>query len=239
MHLGIHRQRDEGLYYAGISVLGGRTTARELHRLADLAERYGSGRVRTTISQSALLLDVTEERVPALKRDLDRDGFQYRASWAHKGVIACTGTQFCKLAVSETKNRAAELVAYLERTVELDEPVRISVTGCPNSCGQHHICDIGLEGAVTTVDGVKQEAFQVFLGGGVGERETFGRRIGLRIASETLAESLARLLTRYKAERRAGEHVQAFCMRHTDEELVELFSPAPSEAWPADEAVLV
>jgi sulfite reductase beta subunit-like hemoprotein len=232
-HLGIHRQRGEGLYFAGVSLVGGRTSAHALFRLADLAERYGSGRVRTTISQSALLLDIAESGLAGLLRALDRDGLQYRPGWAHKGVIACTGTQCCKLAVSETKNRALELVEYLERAVKLDEPVRISVTGCPNSCGQHHVCDIGLEGSVTTVGGAKHEAFQVFLGGGVGERESFGRRIGLRIPAEALAESLARLLNRFKTERRTDEHFQAFCMRHSNDQLVEFITREPEsiETW--------
>lgn len=221
-HLGVHRQRDEGLYYAGLAFVGGRTSADRLKQVADWAETYGSGRIRTTNTQNIILLDVPEHALPALEAEAQREQFATRPSWVRKTIIACTGIQFCKLAVSATKNHAEELVSYLEREVELDEPVRISVTGCPNSCGQHHICDIGLEGAVVKVDGVKKEAFQVFLGGGVGEHETFGRRIGVRIPSDELGPALAALLLHYKAERDEGESFQSFTARHTTDELAEM-----------------
>jgi len=218
-HLGIHGQHQEGFYYVGLSILGGRTSAKELKRLADLAEQHGSGRIRTTNTQNVILLDIPERRLEGLTRDLDRYGFEYQPSWSRKGIIACTGIQFCKLALAETKNRAVELNDYLESAVELEDAPRISVTGCPNSCGQHHICDVGLEGSLTTIDGVKKETFQVFLGGGVGSHETFGRRIGVRLPSENLAESMARLFARYKEDRVDDETFQEFCLRHSNEEL--------------------
>ena len=143
-------------------------------------------------------------------------------------MIACTGIQFCKLAIAETKNRARGLDNYLAEQVDLEDRPRISVTGCPNACGQHHICDVGLEGSLTTIDGVKKETFQVFLGGGVGAHETFGRRIGARVPSEELAESLARLFTRYKEDRIEGETFQEFCLRHNNEELTRYLLPAVS-----------
>lgn len=220
-HLGVHRQKSGGLYYIGISLVGGRTSADALDELARLAQQYGSGRIRTTNKQSIILLDIPEAKLEALKDELRRVGFDFEPSWARRGVIACTGIQFCKLALAETKNRAVELSNYLENAVELDDTVRVSVTGCPNACGQHHICDVGLEGALTTINGVKQETFQVFLGGGVGKHETFGRRTGVRIPSDKLSESLARLFTRYKAERLDDESFQEFCLRHTNADLAE------------------
>ena len=161
----------------------------------------------------------------ALTRELDREHFDYKPNWARRGIIACTGIQFCKLALAETKNRATELDDYLAKAVDLDDTVRISVTGCPNSCGQHHICDVGLEGSLTTINGVKRETFQVFLGGGVGARESFGRRVGARIPSDELAESLARLFARYKEDQIEGETFQEFCLRHSNEELVSYLAP--------------
>jgi sulfite reductase beta subunit-like hemoprotein len=220
-HLGIHRQREPDSYYLGISIVGGRTRGFELKRLAEIAEKFGSGRMRTTNTQNILLLDIAEKNLKALKQELDASGFDYHPSWARKGILACTGIQFCKLAIAETKNRAKELEDYLSKTVEMDDPVRISVTGCPNSCGQHQICDVGLEGSLVTLDGVKRESFQVFLGGGVGAHETIGRRIGVRIPSEELAESMARLFSRYKNDRLGSETFQAFCLRHSDENLAE------------------
>lgn len=220
-HLGIHGQREEGLYYAGISILGGRTSGGELKWLAALAERYGSGRIRTTNTQNVVLLDIPERNLEALKGELTKQRLDYQPNWSRKSLIACTGVQFCKLALAETKNRVVKLNSHLEKAVDLDDPVRISVTGCPNSCGQHHICDVGLEGSLTTIDGVKRETFQVFLGGGVGAHETFGRRIGVRVLAEKLDESLARLFNRYKSERFEGETFQEFCLRHSNEELAE------------------
>jgi sulfite reductase beta subunit-like hemoprotein len=223
-HLGIHRQSTKGLYYFGISILGGRTSGTQLKRLADLAEQFGSGRIRTTNTQNVLLLDIPEKNLEALKQQLDISGFDYQPSWARKAIIACTGIQFCKLAIAETKNRAKELDDYLSSAVEMDDSVRISVTGCPNSCGQHHICDVGLEGSLVTINGIKRESFQVFLGGGVGAHETFGRRIGVRIPSEDLGESMARLFNRYKNDRTGNETFQEFCLRHSDDKLTEFLA---------------
>jgi sulfite reductase beta subunit-like hemoprotein len=226
-HLGIHRQRGDSLHYVGVAMVGGRTSSDQLRLLAELADKHGRSRLRTTNTQNIILLDIDSENLEELKNDLNRAGLDYEPTWVKRGMIACTGIQFCKLAIAETKNRARELDAYLAEQVDLDDRPRISVTGCPNACGQHHICDVGLEGSLTTIDGVKKETFQVFLGGGVGTRETFGRRIGARIPSERLAESLARLFQIYKDERIGAETFQEFCLRHNNEELTE-YLLAPS-----------
>jgi sulfite reductase beta subunit-like hemoprotein len=228
-HLGIHRQRGDSLYYAAIALAGGRTSGGQLSLIADLAERYGRGRLRTTNSQNVVLLDILEEHLIDLKLELESGGLDCEPSWARRGLIACTGVQFCKLAIAETKNRARELDEYLSENVDLDDRPRISVTGCPNACGQHHICDVGLEGSLTTIGGVKRETFQVFLGGGVGAHERFGRRVGARIPSEDLAESLARLFSRYKELRLEGETFQEFCMRRNDRQLADYLKGSEGE----------
>lgn len=220
-HLGIHRQRGDSLHYCGVAISGGRTSAAQLKTLAELAEKHGRGRLRTTNSQNIILLDIENEKLDTIKQQLEAASFDYEPSWARRGLIACTGIQFCKLAIAETKDRARELDAYLTDKVDLEDRPRISVTGCPNACGQHHICDVGLEGSLTTIDGVKKETFQVFLGGGVGANETFGRRIGVRLPSEELGESLARLFTAYQQTRADDETFQEFCLRHTNEELAQ------------------
>jgi sulfite reductase beta subunit-like hemoprotein len=230
-HLGINPQRQKGLHYIGIALVGGRTSGDELNLLASIAQEHRGVRVRTTNTQNIMLLNVPEANVAAVTSELKQAGFDYRPGWARKGIIACTGIQFCKLAVAETKNRAVELTDYLAKEVKLEEPIRISMTGCPNACGQHHICDIGLEGSVTSIDGIKRESFQVFLGGGVGSREAFGRRIGVRIPADELAESLARLLTRYRQGRRAEESFQQFCLRHSDDSLTQYLAvPHPTDS---------
>jgi len=230
-HLGIHRQRGDSFHYAGIALVGGRTTSEQLKLLAELAVKYGRGRLRTTNTQNIILLDIDSENLETLKHELKTAGFDYEPSWATRGLIACTGIQFCKLAIAETKNRARELDQYLAEQVDLEDRPRISVTGCPNACGQHHICDVGLEGSLTTIDGVKKETFQVFLGGGVGAHETFGRRVGARIPSDELAESLARLFKTYSERRTDAETFQEFCLRHSNEELIGyLFVPSAHAA---------
>src|SRR6185503_16885263 len=230
-HLGIHRQRGDSLHYAGVAIVGGRTSADGLRILTELAEKHGRGRLRTTNTQNIILLDIESENLDALKHELTSGGFDYEPSWARRGMIACTGIQFCKLAIAETKNRARELDAYLAENVDLEDRPRISVTGCPNACGQHHICDVGLEGSLTTIDGVKKETFQVFLGGGVGEHETFARRIGVRLPSDELAESIARLFKRYAEDKADGETFQEYCLRHSNEELARyLLGPAAQVA---------
>lgn len=227
-HLGVHQQKNGDLYYVGLPIPGGRTSGDQLRQLANLAQRYGSGRIRTTNTQNIILLDIPHRNLESIKTELSLLGLPYEPSWSRKAIIACTGIQFCKLAIAETKNRAVELDEYLASAVDMDDSVRISVTGCPNSCGQHHICDVGLEGSVTTIDGVKRESFQVFLGGGVGPHETFGRRIGVRVPSDQLAQSLARLFTRYKSDRFEGETFQEFCLRHSDHELSAYLKSEPN-----------
>lgn len=220
-HIGIRGQKTTGLYYIGLSILGGRTSGAALRQLAKMAERHGSGRIRTTNAQNAILVDVPERNLLAAADELDAAGLEYEPGWSRKGLIACSGVQFCKLALTETKNTAKWLTGYLENAVELDEPVRISVTGCANACGQHHISDIGLEGCLTTVDGARRESFQVLLGGGVGPYETLGRRIGAEVPADRVGEFLTRLLNRFRQIRGEGETFQEFCSRHTDEQLVE------------------
>jgi sulfite reductase beta subunit-like hemoprotein len=181
-----------------------------------------------------ILPDIAGRDLNSLKGKLRAGGFDFEPSWATRGLIACTGVQFCKLAIAETKNRARQLDQYLAEHVALDDYPRISVTGCPNSCGQHHICDVGLEGALLTVDGVKREVFQVFLGGGVGPREGFGRRIGVRIPSEELPEKLSRLFAWYSEHRRGAETFQEFCGRHSDDQLAALLKPQQESTLPSE-----
>lgn len=232
-HIGIHGQKEPGLYYIGLSILGGRTSGSSLRRLANLAEQYGSSRVRTTNAQNAILVDIPEWKLLSVCDELDAAGLEYEPGWSRKGLIACSGVQFCKLAQTETKKTAESLAHYLEDAVEMDQPLRISVTGCANACGQHHISDIGLEGCLTTVDGARREAFQVLLGGGVGEHETIGRRIGIQIPTERVGESLTRLLDRFRHSKGEGETFQEFCARHSDAELREYLTNGESVLQPS------
>ncbi len=158
-HVGIHPQRQPGRCYVGLPVVRGRLTAEQLRRIADLAEDFGSGQLRTTTMQNLLVLDVPRERTSRLAREAEALGFPLDASPFRRGTVACTGSEFCKLALTETKGFARHLVEELEaRLPGFDRHVRLNVTGCPNSCGQHWIADIGIEGKKLKVDGTLVDA---------------------------------------------------------------------------------
>src|SRR5882724_9894958 len=225
-HVGVHRQKNSDLFYVGLAVVAGRLLPGQLLRLAELADRYGDGRLRTTVDQSILIVGVSQSSLDALQEELRNIGFTSRPSTIRKNIIACTGIQFCKLALAETKSRAASIVEELERRMDLPEDVRISVTGCPNSCAQYEICDIGLEGGQINVGGEKREAFSFLIGGGLGDLEKFGRRLPGRVLSEDVVYSIERLMNWYKTEKRPGERFRAFCWRHSVEEINDIIKTA-------------
>ena len=236
-HVGIHPQKQEGHCYAGIAVLRGRMTPGEMRTVADLADRYGTGELRTTNMQNLLIVNVRRERALALARDLEAAGLRIDASPFWRGAIACTGTEFCKIALTETKGFARWLVEELEsRLPGFDQHVKIHVTGCPNSCGQHWIADIGIEGKKVKVDGKMVDAYYFCVGGAVGKHQAKARPVGYRIPAVDVPEAIERLLRGYLAERRDGENFRQFCARHTDEELRALVAGAEVAAAARDVA---
>ena len=225
-HVGVHRQRD-GLYYVGFAPTVGRLSGDALATIADLAERYGSGRVRTTTEQKMVILDVPEASVDALVAELDKAGLPAKPSVFRRHTMACTGIEFCKLAIVETKERAASAVAELERRLpDFDVPVTINVNGCPNSCARIQTADIGLKGQLVTdpATGEQVEGFQIHLGGtlsgGDGSQSGFGRKVrGLKTTAEELPDYLERVLRRFSAGRADGETFAAWALRATEGEL--------------------
>jgi sulfite reductase (ferredoxin) len=219
-HVGIHPQRQAGLVYVGLPVVRGRTTPAQLRRVADLAERFGSGQVRTTTMQNLLVLDVPRTHAVRLSREAEAIGFALDASPFRRGTVACTGTEFCKLALTETKGFARTLVEELEtRLPGFDRHVRLHVTGCPNSCGQHWIADIGIEGKKLKVDGALVDAYYFCVGGAIGHHPTVARPVGYRVAASEVPAAIERLLRQYLDGRRPAESFREFAARHTDEEL--------------------
>jgi sulfite reductase (ferredoxin) len=223
--VGVHAQRD-GNCYVGFAPTVGRVSADTLDVIADLAERYGSGRVSTTTEQKMVILDVPPERTGDLVAELEAAGLPARPSAFRRHTMACTGIEFCKLAIVETKARAADLISELERRLPgFDVPVTINVNGCPNSCARIQTADIGLKGSlVTGPDGQQVEGFQIHLGGslggGDGSGSGFGRKVrGLKTTAEELPDYVERVLRRYDAARSDGETFAAWTLRATDEEL--------------------
>jgi sulfite reductase (ferredoxin) len=224
-HVGVHPQRD-GNYYVGFAPVVGRLSADTLDVIADLAARYGSGRVHTTTEQKMVILDVPSERTEDLVAELDAAGLPARPSAFRRHTMACTGIEFCKLAIVETKARAADLISELERRLPgFDTPVTINVNGCPNSCARIQTADIGLKGSlVTGPDGQQVEGFQVHLGGslsgGDGSGSGFGRKVrGLKTTAEELPDYVERVLRRFDAAREPGESFAAWTVRASDEDL--------------------
>ncbi len=219
-HAGIHPQRQSGLSYVGASVLRGRLTGDQLEAAAELAERYGSGQLRATVSQNLLFIDVPTEKTTELTRELGKIGLLVEGSSFFRGAIACTGTEFCKLAITETKAFTRWLVEDLEdRLPEFDQLLRLHVTGCSNGCGQHWIADIGMEGKKIKHDGKMVDAYYFCLGGAVGKHSAIARTVGYRCPASMVPESIERLLRQYLASRERDENLRVWFLRHTDEEL--------------------
>ncbi len=224
-HGGVHRQRD-GRYYVGFAPTVGRLSADSLDVIAELAARYGSGRVRTTSEQKMVILDVPAEHTDDLVEALGAAGLPASPSVFRRHTMACTGIEFCKLAIVETKHRAADLIGELERRLpDFDTPVTINVNGCPNSCARIQIADIGLKGSlVTGPDGTQVEGFQVHLGGGLnggdGTGSGFGRKLrGLKTTADELPDYVERVLRRFQAARAPGESFAAWTARASEEDL--------------------
>jgi sulfite reductase (ferredoxin) len=219
-HAGIHPQRQPGLSYVGASVLRGRLTGEQLEAAADLAERFGSGSLRATVSQNLLFIDIPNHKTGELACELGEIGLQVDGSFFWRGAVACTGTEFCKLAITETKGFTRWLVDELEeRLPQFDQQLKLHVTGCPNSCGQHWIADIGLEGKKIKHDGRLTDAYYFCLGGAVGQHAAIARPVGFRCPAHLVPESIERLLRRYLAGRLPEENLRAWFSRHSNDEL--------------------
>ncbi|HVA61150.1 MAG TPA: nitrite/sulfite reductase [Mycobacteriales bacterium] len=220
-HVGVHRQSD-GRFYVGAALPVGRTSGSQLTAVADLAERHGSGRIRTTVEQKIVILDVPQGEVAALVAGLEALDLRTTPSVFRRGMMACTGLEFCKLAIVETKVRAQDLFAELERRLPgFTEPVTINVNGCPNSCARFQVVDIGLKGSlVSDRDGRQVEGFQVHLGGHLAGDVTgaeFGRKVrGLKVTAGAAAQFIETVLRDYLADRNPGEGLSAW-LRRADE----------------------
>jgi sulfite reductase (ferredoxin) len=224
-HVGVHRQQD-GLSYVGFAPRVGRLDGAQLGSIGTLADRYGSGRVRTTAQQKMIILDVPDSAVGDLVAELDALGLPANPSAFRRHTMACTGIEFCKLAIVETKGRAMTLIDELERRLPgFETPVTININGCPNSCARIQTADIGLKGSlVTDASGNQVEGFQIHLGGtltgGDATGSGFGRKVrGLKATADELPDYVERVLRRYDAARSAGETFAAWTLRASDEEL--------------------
>ena len=219
-HVGIHAQKQEGLHSVGASVLGGRLTGEQLEATAELAERFGNGSLRTTIMQNLIFVNSPKARSAELARELQQIGLHVDGSFFRRGAIACTGTEYCKLAITETKGFARWLVDEMEtRLPEFDQQLKLNVTGCTNSCGQHWIADIGIVGKKIKHEGKMADAYYFCLGGALGEHAGIARTLGYRCLATQIPDAIERLLRSYLRQRQPDENLRAYFARNSDAEL--------------------
>ncbi len=223
-HVGIFPQKQPGLNYVGATVPVGHITPKQMLRVAEIADLYGSGEVRLTVWQNFIIPNVPDAYVETVKKALRKTGFDTQQSNLRSGLIACTGNAYCKFAQADTKGHALKLADYLDKRVTLDQPVNIHVTGCPNSCAQHYMGDIGLLGAKVKVEGESQDGYHVFVGGGFGTNQAVGRQVFTGIAFDSLPPLIEKMLRGYLRHRTAGEGFQAFTARHDLNNLQAIFS---------------
>ena len=223
-HVGVFAQKQRGLNYLGVAVPVGQFTARQMLRLAEIADLYGSGEVRLTVWQNLIIPNIPDAYVETVKKAVVKAGFDWRQSNLRSGLIACTGNSHCKFAASNTKAHALELAAYLEKKLALDQPINIHLTGCPNSCAQHYMGDIGLLGTKVKVSGETLEGYHVCVGGGFGEHQAVGRQVFSGVSFEQLKPTLEKMLTAYLKRRTAAETFQQFTTRHDLNTLQAIFS---------------
>ncbi len=221
-HVGVHPQRD-GRFYIGAAPVVGRLSGSTLLAVADLAEAAGSQRINLTAHQKIVLLDIEATAVKATTSGLEALGFGVdAASNFRRGTMACTGVEFCKLAIVETKGRATALIDALEQSFPgYGKPLSIHVNGCPNSCARIQVADIGLKGVrVLNEDGEDVEGFQVHLGGALGQEAAFGRTVrGLRIAASDLDGYVERLLHNYETGAQTEESFAQWAVRAEEGQL--------------------
>jgi sulfite reductase (ferredoxin) len=220
-HVGVHPQKD-GRFWVGVAPVAGRISGTTLYAVAELAAKHGSGRVRLTAHQKLLVLDVPQQEVATLTAALDAVGLPSAPSEWRRSLMACTGIEFCKLALVETKARAATVIAEMERRLpDFDVPFSIHINGCPNSCARTQVADIGLKGMVQTDDdGNLVEIFQVHLGGGLGTEPQLARKTrALKVRAEELPDYVERLAGRFLEQREGEESFAHWAHRAEEDDL--------------------
>jgi ferredoxin-nitrite reductase len=223
-HVGVFPQKQPGLNYIGVALPVGQITPKQMLRLADIADNYASGEIRLTVWQNLIIPNIPDAFIETVKKALVKMGLHWQQSNIRSGVVACTGNSYCKFAASNTKAHALELANHLEKCFKLDQPINIHLTGCPNSCAQHYMGDIGLLGAKVKLGGESVDGYHVFVGGGFGDNQAVGRQVFQGVSFEQLMPTLEKMLEGYLRHRQVGESFQKFTARHDLNSLQAIFS---------------
>jgi ferredoxin-nitrite reductase len=228
-HVGVHKQKQAGLNYIGVVLPVGRLKADQMRALADITERFGSATIRLTVWQNLLISDVPDAALEHAKRAIEAAGLGWSASSIRSAMVACTGNTGCKFSASDTKGHASAIAQHLESRLALDTPINIHLTGCPHSCAQHFIADIGMLGTKVGEDAI--EGYHINVGGSAGATQEIAREIYRDVPATIVPVVLERMLSAYLAQRRGPEEsFQDFTRRHSIEELRGLFGAVPAQA---------
>ncbi len=219
-HIGVHAQKQAGLNYVGLVCPVGRLSSDRLRGLAAIAEQYGTGTLRLTVWQNLLISDIPDAKLEAALGAVTALGLDWRASKLRGGLVACTGNAGCKFSASDTKRHAAALVDWLEQRIGIDQPINIHLTGCPHSCAQHYIADIGLLATKIERGDEMIEGYDLLVGGGAGAEQKLGRLVRPKVAFEDLPPMILSVLHAWQRNRAApDETFQSFTARLSDGEL--------------------
>jgi ferredoxin-nitrite reductase len=227
-HYGIHQQAQEGLNYIGVVTPVGRMLPDQMRQIAKLADRYGESDIRLTAWQNIIIPHIKDEDVDAFVVDLSKTGFSHTTTNVSGGLVACTGSSGCKFAAADTKAQAGILSEYLDKHIEIDTPLNIHFTGCHNSCAQHYIGDIGLQGVPCKVGDETVEGYHIVLGGGVDNNRAIAQDVFQSIPFTEIPPLIASMLLIYLEQRSESEEFAAFTRRHNSDELKALFTPKKS-----------
>ncbi|MFT5634245.1 MAG: ferredoxin-nitrite reductase [Rubritalea sp.] len=227
-HYGIHQQAQEGLNYIGVVTPVGRMLPDQMRQIAKLADRYGESDIRLTAWQNLIIPHVKDVDVDAFLVDLSKTGFSHTTTNISGGLVACTGSAGCKFAAADTKAQARILSEYLDKHIEIDTPLNIHFTGCHNSCAQHYIGDIGLQGVPCKVGDETVEGYHIVLGGGVDDNRAIAQDVFQSIPFTEIPPMIASMLLIYLEQRGESEDFAAFTRRHNSDELKALFTPKKS-----------
>lgn len=223
-HVGVFPQKQRGLNYVGVALPVGQITPKQMLRLADLADNYASGEIRLTVWQNLIIPNIADAYVETVKKALVKMGLDWRQSNVRSGLAACTGNAYCKFAATNTKKHAMELGAHIEKRFKLDHPINIHVTGCPNSCAQHYMGDIGLLGTKVKMGVNSDEGYHVFVGGGFGANQSVGRQLFQGIPWEQMMSTVDKMMEGFLRRREPGETFQKFTARHDLNTLQAIFT---------------
>ncbi|MEM9366510.1 MAG: NirA family protein [Planctomycetota bacterium] len=223
-HYGVHSQRQAGLNYVGIVTPVGRMLPDQMRKVAKLADRYGEGDIRLTAWQNLIVPHIADDDLDLFLEELKETGFRHTGTSVEGGLVACTGNRGCKFAAADTKGHARIISAYVQEHVELDTPLNIHVTGCPHSCAQHYVGDIGLQGVGCKIGDETVEGYNVVLGGGVDDNGFIACDAFQAIPFSEIPPLIVSMLRTYLELREGTEDFASFTRKRSPQELVELFA---------------